>query len=113
MRDFCISDNKVTLADEASLIIQQIDMLFDTSHGEVLGEYMYGSDFRQFLWDLKASATDISNYTSSKIAANIDMLGWSYDVSTSLMEGVNNDIILITVSMRKGVESYSKTYKVQ
>lgn len=113
MRDFSLDNSVVTMSDMSSLILQQIDMLFDTSYGEVLGEPDYGTDFRQYLWDMRASAEDISNYTRSAIAANVMLFGWDCEVSTSLMEGVNNDIILVTITLRNGNDSIEKTYKVQ
>jgi hypothetical protein len=111
MKDFCLDNNQVFVSDERDLIVQQIDMLFDTTIDEVLGE-RYGSHFYDFLWDLNATASDISEYTKSIIAGHVVLFGWSVDVDTQLLQGTQNDIILITVKLTKYDETIEKTYKV-
>ena len=113
MKDFCLNSDSVTLNTERELIIQQIDMLFDTDNNEVLGEYNYGTDFRQFLWDMKKSNNDISNYTRSVIMSNVDLFGWTLDVDTTLLHGTNNDIILVSITISKNLTNFEKTYMVK
>ena len=111
MKDFCLDDNQVFVSDESELLIQQIDMLFDTTLDEVIGE-RYGSHFYDFLWDMNATASDISEYTKSIIMSEVALLGWTVDVDTQLLQGTQNDIILITVQLRKYDALIEKTYKV-
>jgi hypothetical protein len=61
MKDFCLDLRAITISDERDLLVQQIDMLFDTNPTEVFGEE-YGSEFYNLLWDLKLSNNDISEY---------------------------------------------------
>lgn len=113
MKDFCLNSDNVTLNNERDLILQQIDMLFDTDYNEVLGEYTYGTDFRQFLWDMQKSNDDISSYTRSVISANVDLMGWSLDVETTLLHGTENDIILVSITISKNLSNYEKTYMIK
>lgn len=112
MKDFCVEKNKVFLNDEVDLILQQIDLLFDTHENEVLGENT-GSNFEDFLWDLTVSAEDISRYTEDLIMTNVNLMGWNIDVHTDLMLGTQNDIILITIKIYNNVASFEKTYTVE
>lgn len=111
MKDFCLTDDNVFLVEERDLLVQQIDMLFDTTPNEVLGEE-YGTNFYDFLWDLSASAADVTEYTKSVIYANINLMDWDLEVETNLLQGTQNDIILITIRLSKYNMEYEKTYKV-
>lgn len=113
MKDLCLTKDSITLTDEADLIIQQIDMLLDTDYGEVLGTYTYGSDLRQYLWDMRASATEISDYVTGVIRANVHLFGWTMTVDTSLLQGTQNDIIIIKITLNKNNNTIEKTYKVK
>ena len=61
--DIAIDDSKKIIADKFDFLLQEIDILFDTSKGEVLGEDTFGTAFENFLWDL-----DINN-VKDKITA--------------------------------------------
>ena len=111
MKDLCIAQGPNFLTDERDLIIQQIDMLFDTLPNEVLGEN-YGTNFYQFLWDMNCSNQEISEYTKQVIKNNVNLFGWSCDVETTILEGTKNDILLITVKLSTDFDSFEKTYKV-
>jgi len=113
MKDFCLDEGSVFFSDERDLIVQQIDMLFDTMHGEVCGEWQYGSDFHQFLWDLKASNQDISEYTQRIIERHVNLFNWTCSVETDILAGTKNDIILITVSLKSDYDTIKKTYRVE
>lgn len=112
MKDFCLDKTKVFLNDEVDLIIQQIDILFDTHENEVYGEDT-GSKFEDFLWDMSVSADDISKYTEDLILSNVNLMGWKIDVHTDLMLGTQNDIILITIKIYNDYASFEKTYTVE
>ena len=49
--DIAIDDNKKIITDKFDFLLQEIDILFDTSKGEVLGEDTFGTAFENFLWD--------------------------------------------------------------
>lgn len=112
MKDFCLDLSAVTISDERDLLVQQIDMLFDTNPTEVLGEE-YGSEFYNLLWDLRLSNEDISDYTKSVIYGNMNLMGWTLDVETELLQGTQNDIILIKIQLSKYEEVFEKIYKIE
>ena len=111
MKDFCLNDRKVFVSDEVESLLQQIDMLFDTNPTEVFGED-YGSSFYDFLWDLNASASDISEYKKKIIYKYVKLNGWALDVITDIIQGTQNDIILIRIQLSKYDETYEKIYRV-
>lgn len=113
MKDFNYKDDSITLIDEKELIIQQIDLLFDTNYGDVFGEIDFGSDFNAFLWDMNISNKDITDYTKGIITKYINIFDWDLDVDTTILEGTQNDIILIKIILTKDFDKIEKTYKVE
>lgn len=113
MKDFCLTTDATTLDHNIDNVIQQIDMLFDTDPNEVLGDSYYGSDYRKFLFDPLISNTTIENYARNNIISNCELFDYSLDVKCDIFLGTQNDIILLTVTLRNGSEQYEKIYNIQ
>lgn len=112
MVDFNSDTTAPLLEAEGDLVLQQIDMLFDTRKGEVLGNYSYGTDFEKFLWNLQISNEKISSYVKSVISSSIDALGFTIDVDTTILYGTSDDIILIRINIRKPGYNVERIYKI-
>lgn len=112
MKDFCLDDTSVFVVNDIDIILQQIDILFDTNTDEVYGED-YGSEFYNLLWDMTKSAEDISDYTRRLILTNVVLFDWKVDVKTSFLEGTQNDIMLITIKLTDlNNRMVEKTYRI-
>lgn len=112
MIDLSLDTNTVVKTSDLDNVMQQIEMLFDTSPFELIGEPSYGSDFEKFLWNLNASNYDIENYIRSRIQSSVDLLGFNVDVAVGILEGTENDIILADITISRNGYNYSKTYKI-
>ncbi len=112
MVDLSIDTDSVVKTKDLENVMQQIEMLFDTSPFEVIGEPMFGSDFERFLWDLTVSNYDIARYIETTIRANVDLLDYDVSVDVSLMNGTENDIILADITIGNNGENYTKTYRI-
>ena len=112
MIGICKTTDDITLDNDVDLIIQQIDNLFDTSKGEVIGQPNYGTDFERFLYDLNVGSMEVATYIKDTIYNNVDLFDWVLDVEVRFMVGVQNDIMIIGVKFSKNNESYSHVYKV-
>lgn len=112
MVDLSLDTETVVKTSDLDNVIQQIEMLFDTEPFDVIGEPTYGSDFDKFLWNLTASNYDIENYIRSRITYEVDLLGYDVDVVVGIMEGTENDIILVDITISRDGYNYSKTYKI-
>ena len=110
MVDFSINKDEVILTGDVELVIQQLDLLFDTNTNEVFAEE-YGTWFEEFLYDLNISNSYISEYTKNMIVNNVNLMGFNVDVNTQLCAGTEHDIILVSIDLKRDYEEYSKTYK--
>ena len=111
MIDFNLDYKYPVKFDEVDLILQQLDILFDTVHGEVLGEIGYGTNYSEFLYNLQMSNDDIRDRVMEDIKT-IQTFGYSYDVNVTILMGTENDIVLIQITFSKGNRSFTKDLKI-
>ena len=111
MQDFAISSDNVVLSRDADLVLQQIDILFDTTPNEVLGEENFGSRYDKFLYDLSISNEGIRNQVLSDLRS-LDLRGFEPEVNVFLMQGTEQDIALIRIDLRRENETRQKIYRI-
>lgn len=111
MIDFSLNDEKATLNNEGDLILQQIDLLFDTNKNEVLGEEDFGSQYDRYLYDLQLSNDDLKRNILSDIH-DLELFGWKPEVTVYLLQGTEQDIALINIILKSDAGTKEKTYKI-
>lgn len=103
--------NSALISDDISVLRQQIDILFDSTPGDLHGDINYGTDYEYMLFELKLSETQLKQ----KILADInslDLRGFTPEVEVYLMVGTEREIALICVTLTKDYKKISKTYKI-
>lgn len=113
MIDFCNTNDAVVLNYELDLILQQLDMLFDTNYKEVLGELNYGTDFDKFLYELNFSNYAIKQYIESTIKSNVYTFDFDINVDIKLLNGTENDIIIVVINISKNGKIYEQKYRIR
>lgn len=111
MVDFNLYKGDVSINDEVELIKQQIDILFDTTPGEVLGDISFGTRYSDFLYNLQLSNEDIKN-TISRDLNSLELFGFSYDIDINIFMGSENDIILVKISFYKDDYYFDQNFKI-
>ena len=112
MVDFCLNKtSKSNIKSEADLILQQVDLLFDTTPTEVLGDLNFGTEYDKQLYDTHLSAENIKRMVESDLQ-RLTLFGWKYTVDAYLLEGTEDDIMIIDISFYKGSQVINKTYKI-
>lgn len=111
MIDFNLNEGDPTINDDVACLIQQIDILFDTTPGDLIGDIEYGTDYEKYLYDLKLNAETLQEQMLQDLYS-LDLLGFVPDVKVYLMQGSERDIAVIDVHLRRDSENYSKTYKI-
>ena len=110
MVDFDLYDKPIQ-NDDISLIMQQIDILFDTKPREVLGSEQFGTNYEKYLFDLQLS-NEALKYTVLNDLNSLDLLGFTPDVEVHLLQGTEHDIALIEINLTRDDEYYQQIYKV-
>lgn len=113
MVDFSLykKSGQATVNTEVDLILQQVDMLFDTTPTEVLGEENFGTMYDKYLYEMKLSSDNLQSIISSDLN-DLNLMGWDYNVEVYLLQGTEQDIALIEITFKKGIETIQKTYKI-
>ena len=113
MIDFCTTEDEVFLDSELDLIIQQIEMLLETTPTDVIGEPQYGSAFERYIYDLSYSTGEIKRYAETLLQNNVEFFGNEFTVNVSILHGEANDIILLEINIFVNGHQYQKIYKIE
>lgn len=112
MTDFSIGNDRAAINRDLDVVLQQIDILFDTVPGEVFGQESYGTDYERFLWDLQISSNAIQTQILSDIRS-LNLMGFVPQVDVLLMQGTERDIIIVDIFLRRSGYTFEKTYKIR
>lgn len=111
MIDFSLDKQTVVKNSDISLVLQQIDILFDTTPKEVLGQESFGSQYDRFLYKLNISNEGIKNQVLSDINS-LQLFGFHPEVEVLMLQGTERDIALINIVLTREQESYNQIYKI-
>ena len=111
MIDLSINNNDPVLNDEVGLVLQQIEILFDTKPREVFGFEDFGTKYDTYLYNLKVSNEYLKQVVLSDLNS-LDLLGFIPDVEVHLLQGTEQDIALIEITLSRDDESYQQIYKI-
>lgn len=111
MIDFNLDQGDAIKNDEVSLILQQIDLLFDTRPRELLGEIDYGSRYDEYLYKLKISNSALQYQVESDLSS-LELFEFIPKVEVHLLQGTEQDIALIDIVLTRDTETYRRIYKI-
>lgn len=111
MIDFNINNNSVLVSDDVKLLLQQIDILFDTTPREVFGYEEYGTKYDYYLYDLQLTSDGLKSAVESDINS-LNLLGFTPTVEVILLQGTEQDIAVINITLTRDDETYFKNYKI-
>jgi hypothetical protein len=111
MIDFNIDIGSPVKNNDIELVLQQIDILFDTVPTEVLGFDDYGSEYDRYLYNLQISSDSLKDKVYSDINS-LQLFGFTPTVEVYLMQGTEQDIAVVQIVLNRYDESYEKIYKI-
>lgn len=111
MIDFNLAEGAPTKNNDIELIMQQIDMLFDTYPGEVFGDETYGTKYDHYLYKLNASPISLQSLVTRDLNS-LELFGFKPKVEVLMFQGTERDIILINIELKRDFETYNKSYKI-
>lgn len=112
MVDLCTTNDAVVLENDIDLVLQQIEVLFDTDPGDVIGAPRFGIKFDNYLYETSLGNHTVAAQISNMISSNVDLMGWQVQVDVDFLAGSDNDILMFRVMIYNEVDTYSKIYKV-
>lgn len=109
--DFNINEGKSMITNDAELVLQQIDILFDTTPREVLGSPEFGSEYDRYLYDMHVTGDSLKAKIKSDLSS-LDLKDFIPNVEVYMLQGSERDIALIDITLTKDYNTYRKTYKI-
>jgi hypothetical protein len=109
--DFNINEGKSMITNDAELVLQQIDILFDTTPREVLGAPDFGSEYDRYLYDMHITGDSLKAKVKSDLSS-LDLKDFVPVVEVYMLQGSERDIALIDITLTKDYNTYRKTYKI-
>lgn len=112
MIDFAISNkftDDVIISNTLLLVLQQIDLLFNTEPNDVLGDNTFGSNYDRYLYTLGVSNSALETKILNDIS-NLDLFGFKPSVKVTIVEGTVRDIAFIDITLTGDYEEFNKTY---
>ena len=110
MIDFSIDTKDPIKWTDRDMLLQQIDLLFDTTPTEVLGQESFGTRYDKFLYNLSITNEGVRQQVLADLS-KINLLGFSPEVEVYLTEGTEHDIAIIKISLNRNEEKYNRVYK--
>lgn len=111
MIDFNIDKGNPAKKSDVEMILQQIDILFDTTPREVFGFEDYGTEYDRYLYNLQISAENLKQVVMSDINS-LQLFGFTPNVDVYLLQGTAQDIAVIDISLTRYDEKHRKIYKI-
>lgn len=111
MIDFNIDTGNPIIYRDVDMVLQQIDILFDTNPGEVLGDRSFGTQYDRYLYNLKVSNESLKSHILSDLNS-LNLCGFSPDVEVYYFQGSERDIAIVDIVLSKNYENYRRTYKI-
>lgn len=111
MEDFNLSPGKAVINDDYNYLLQQIDLLFDATPGDLHGNINWGTDYEYNLYNLNMSATGLREQMLADLE-KLDLRGYEPYVDVQLYQGTERDIALIEVTLSSGSNTINKIYKI-
>lgn len=111
MIDFNLTNTSGTINRDIDLLKQQIDMLFDTNPGDVLGDETFGTRYDEYLYDLQLSNEGLKQEVLADLRS-LELFDFTPTVNVYLLEGTERDIALINIVLSRGGVNIEKNYKI-
>lgn len=94
-------DDRVFINNTIDAAIQEIDILFNTTNTELLGDSDYGTNWMQFMWILNPSLSEMQTYIERKLSETyfVSQLDYSVNVNLVNTSDTNEDAFEVTVDL--------------
>ena len=112
MIDFSLSNklsDDIIISNDLTCLLQQVDLLFDTTPNDVLGDPDFGSNYDRYLYTLGISNDALERKILNDLY-NIELFNFKPSVKVTIVEGTIRDIAFIDITFTGDYEQHNKTY---
>lgn len=106
-------DSRVFITTKLDEAVQELDMIFNTTNGELIGYSTFGTNFEQFLWQTNDASNMLQTYIYDKIKESFFLKDMLTEVNVSTLDGEIRRIYLVKISVSDGTDTQNRTYQVR
>lgn len=100
-----------TLTEDIDILKQEIEILFETRPGDLLGEANYGTDYSKNLYVLRQGNETLKSQMTNDLN-QLELFDFVPTIEVSMMQGSERDIALIKVDLIREDEKYTQLYNI-
>ena len=115
MIDFNLSNklsDDIVISNDLTCLLQQVDLLFETTPEDVLGDPDFGSNYDKYLYTLGLSNEALEQKILSDLY-RLELFGYKPTVTVTIVEGTIRDIAFIDITFTNDFEHHNKTYVIK
>ena len=98
-------------SDDVNLVLQQIDILFDTVPGELFGDLGFGTEYDHYMYNFNIDNTALEKMILDDLYS-LELLGFIPSVNVLFLQGTEQDIAIINIVLSRNNVEYKKSYKI-
>ena len=106
-------DSRVFITSKLDEAVQELDMIFNTTNGELIGYSSFGTTFEQFLWQINDASNMLQTYIYDKIKDSFFLRDMLTEVNVTTMEGEMRRIYVVKISVSDGTNTQNRTYQLR
>lgn len=115
MIDFSLSHkltDDIVVSNDLVCALQQIDLLFNTSIDDVLGDASFGTNYDKYLYTVGISNSALETKILNDLQ-QLNLCGFEPSVTVNIVEGTYRDIAFINITLTGAYDNYEKTYVIK
>ena len=106
-------DSRVFITSKLDEAVQELDMIFNPTNGELIGYSSFGTNFEQFLWQINDASNMLQTYIYDKIKDSFFLRDMLTEVNVTTMEGEMRRIYVVKISVSDGTNTQNRTYQLR
>ena len=106
-------DSRVFITSKLDEAVQELDMIFNTTNGELIGYSSFGTNLEQFLWQINDASNMLQTYFYDKIKDSFFLRDMLTEVNVTTMEGEMRRIYVVKISVSDGTNTQNRTYQLR
>ena len=106
-------DSRVFITSKLDEAVQELDMIFNTTNGELIGYSAFATNFEQFLWQINDASNMLQTYIYDKIKDSFFLRDMLTEVNVTTMEGEMRRIYVVKISVSDGTNTQNRTYQLR
>lgn len=106
-------DSRVFIMTPLDEALQELDILFNTTNTELIGEPTFGTYFEQFLWQTSDVSNELRKYIIDKIQGTYFLSQLTVNVSVEMLKGEYRNIYDVKINVSDGNNVGSREYQIR